>query len=161
VRFDDCDIHHVIHWTRDGVTDLKNLIPLCSLHHHLVHEGGWTLTLQPDRTITLIRPDGSTAFEGRTTKQRPAAPTPQPITVDDVREAVADGLADALARRRGPLPERRRLTRPASIRGSTGTSTGADANSSAHPRSEPDRRKPPRRRCPSRRAVTPRRWDTR
>jgi hypothetical protein len=68
-------------------------VPLFSVHHHLVHEGGWTLRLQPDRTVTVLRPDGSTAFEGRTTNQRPAAPTPQPTTVDDVREAVADGAA--------------------------------------------------------------------
>ena len=33
-------------------------------HHHHVHEGGWTLTLKPDRTITLHRPDGTLAYEG-------------------------------------------------------------------------------------------------
>ena len=60
VRFGDCEIHHVIEWIRQrGPTDLDNLVPLCSRHHHTVHEGGWTLTLHPDRTITLRRPDGS------------------------------------------------------------------------------------------------------
>ena len=41
VVFDRCDIHHVIEWLRLGSTDLDNLLPLCSKHHHLVHEGRW------------------------------------------------------------------------------------------------------------------------
>ena len=66
VRFADCDIHHVIEWDHHGPTDLANLLPLCSRHHHLVHEGGCRLTLHPDRTITLTRPDGTLHFEGST-----------------------------------------------------------------------------------------------
>ncbi|MBA3803948.1 MAG: HNH endonuclease [Acidimicrobiia bacterium] len=66
VLFGDCQIHHVIWWERFGLTDLDNLIPLCSRHHHMVHEGGWTLTLNPDRTITLHRPDGTLSFQGST-----------------------------------------------------------------------------------------------
>ena len=34
-------------WDHGGPTDLDNLLPLCTTHHHLVHEGGWTLTLAP------------------------------------------------------------------------------------------------------------------
>jgi len=41
VRFDDCDIHHLKEWREGGVTDVVNLIPLCSKHHHLIHEGRW------------------------------------------------------------------------------------------------------------------------
>ncbi len=73
VRFEHCRIHHVRWWDHHGPTDLANLIPLCSEHHHLVHEGGWTLTLRPDRTITLHRPDRTTFFEGRTADRRAAA----------------------------------------------------------------------------------------
>ena len=58
VSFEHCRIHHVTDWTHGGHTDLDQLVPLCATHHHLVHEGGWTLTLDPDRTITLVRPDG-------------------------------------------------------------------------------------------------------
>ena len=36
-----------------------NLLPLCEAHHHLVHEGGWTLTMTPDRVVTWTRPDGT------------------------------------------------------------------------------------------------------
>ena len=71
VGFDDCDIHHVRPWSAGGVTDLDNLLPLCSRHHHLVHEGGWTLTLRSDRTITWCRPDGSIHFDGSTVDVAP------------------------------------------------------------------------------------------
>ena len=71
VRFAACRIHHVDWWDHHGPTDLANLVPLCARHHHLVHEGGWTLTLKPDRTITLRRPDGSLAHEGTTTDRTP------------------------------------------------------------------------------------------
>ena len=49
--------HHIVHWANGGKTVLPNLISLCHFHHHSVHEGGWTLTLDPDRTLTLHRPD--------------------------------------------------------------------------------------------------------
>lgn len=56
--FDRCEIHHVLPYEQWGPTDLANLVPLCWIHHHLVHEGGWTLTLDPRRTITITRADG-------------------------------------------------------------------------------------------------------
>ncbi len=56
-----CQAHHVIHWTppQNGPTDLANLVPLCSRHHHLAHEGGWQLVLEPDRALHLHQPDGA------------------------------------------------------------------------------------------------------
>ena len=71
VGFDHCDIHHVNPWTPTGRTDLDNLLPLCSRHRHLVHEGGWTLTLRSDRTITLCRPDGTIHHDGSTVDVAP------------------------------------------------------------------------------------------
>jgi hypothetical protein len=41
VRFGDCDIHHLKEWNHGGATNLENLTPLCSRHHHLIHEGQW------------------------------------------------------------------------------------------------------------------------
>lgn len=54
-----CQAHHIREWERGGKTDLDNLIPLCSRHHHQVHEGGWRLRLQPDRSLEIHRPDGT------------------------------------------------------------------------------------------------------
>ena len=38
---------------------LANLLPLCETHHHLVHEGGWNLTIDDQRHVTWYRPDGT------------------------------------------------------------------------------------------------------
>ncbi|MEM9650799.1 MAG: DUF222 domain-containing protein [Actinomycetota bacterium] len=53
-----CQAHHILEWDNGGRTDLNNLVPLCSTHHHRVHEGGWHIKLAPDRTLHIHRPDG-------------------------------------------------------------------------------------------------------
>ncbi len=63
-RFDGCDRppswcqgHHIREWVRDhGPTDLENLILLCHQHHHLVHEGGWSITGTASRNLTFHPP---------------------------------------------------------------------------------------------------------
>jgi hypothetical protein len=73
VAFDRCRIHHIIWWLNGGNTDLDNLLPLCEQHHHLVHEGNWTLSMTPDRVCTWTRPDNTIWHTGPTinrTKQR-------------------------------------------------------------------------------------------
>ncbi len=60
VPFEHTQIHHITWFRLGGSTDIDNLLPLCSRHHHLVHEGGWTLHLAPDRTLTITRPHGHT-----------------------------------------------------------------------------------------------------
>lgn len=59
--FDRCDVHHTLEWAQHrGPTDLEHLIPLCSYHHHRVHEGRWRLQLDPStRALTVSFPDGS------------------------------------------------------------------------------------------------------
>ena len=70
--FRHCEIHHVVWRSLGGPTDLENLIPICVRHHHLVHEGGWTLHLAPDRTLTVTRPDGTTDTHQLPTVRTPA-----------------------------------------------------------------------------------------
>lgn len=52
--------HHIRFWSRQGRTEVSNLVLVCGRHHHLVHEGGWTLTGDPNVPTGLIftRPDG-------------------------------------------------------------------------------------------------------
>jgi hypothetical protein len=69
VRFDQCAVHHVRWWRHGGSTDLENLLPLCSRHHHAAHEGGWQLALQPDRTLTITLPDGRVMTTGPPTRR--------------------------------------------------------------------------------------------
>ncbi len=72
VPFAHCRIHHIRWWWNHlGPTNLDNLIPLCERHHHLVHEGGWTLTMTPDRVATWTRPDGTIARHGTTINRAP------------------------------------------------------------------------------------------
>ena len=61
-----CEAHHVVHWIDLGPTNLGNIALLCSHHHHLCHEGGWTMQhgTGPPGRFEFRRPDGSTlAFE--------------------------------------------------------------------------------------------------
>ncbi len=37
------DAHHVMHWIDGGNTSLDNTLLLCSRHHRLLHEGGFTI----------------------------------------------------------------------------------------------------------------------
>jgi hypothetical protein len=64
VHYDRCQLHHVIWWRHGGRTDLGNLIPLCTHHHHRVHDDGWQLELGPNRELTVRFPDGSVRSTG-------------------------------------------------------------------------------------------------
>lgn len=64
VKFDHCKPHHVHFWEHGGPTDLNNLLPLCSIHHHRVHNCGWKLTLLSNRTLTITYPDGTIQTTG-------------------------------------------------------------------------------------------------
>src|SRR5690625_682003 len=41
-----CDAHHVDPWKTGGPTSISNAVLLCSHHHHAVHAGIWTVTMQ-------------------------------------------------------------------------------------------------------------------
>jgi len=53
--FDNCNVHHIEYWENGGLTDLSNMVPLCSRHHHAAHEGGWKLQLDPETRELTIR----------------------------------------------------------------------------------------------------------
>ncbi|NCZ70571.1 MAG: HNH endonuclease, partial [Actinobacteria bacterium] len=56
VPYHRCQIHHIDYWENGGRTDMSNQLPLCNKHHHAVHEGGWTLTLDlATRAVTFTR----------------------------------------------------------------------------------------------------------
>ncbi len=58
-RFPGChctrfvDAHHVEHWAHGGETKLGNLVTLCPFHHRLVHEGGFTVTMNDGAPVFL------------------------------------------------------------------------------------------------------------
>lgn len=55
---DVVDAHHIQHWSTGGETRLDNLMLLCSQHHKLVHEGGFTLQRDYQNHWFFKRPDG-------------------------------------------------------------------------------------------------------
>ena len=55
VIFDHCNVHHIDYWEKGGSTDLGNMVPLCSRHHHAAHEGGWKLKLDSETRELTIR----------------------------------------------------------------------------------------------------------
>jgi hypothetical protein len=52
------DLHHVVWWSQGGRTDLDNGAWLCSFHHWLIHEGGWSLRRDADRGYVFTAADG-------------------------------------------------------------------------------------------------------
>lgn len=86
IGFSRCRIHHVEWFTRGGRTVLANLLPLCETHHHLVHEGGWNLMIDADRSVTWVRPDGTIwhidSGPSRRPVRSPRHPGPAPPATD-------------------------------------------------------------------------------
>ena len=52
------DAHHIHHWADGGDTSLENLTLLCTHHHTLLHEGGFTIHRDSNGGIFYRRPDG-------------------------------------------------------------------------------------------------------
>ena len=52
--FDWCEIHHLHPWERGGLTDLDNLVPLCSYHHHLIHDCDTEPEVLPNRVLRVV-----------------------------------------------------------------------------------------------------------
>ncbi|MEZ5114620.1 MAG: DUF222 domain-containing protein [Candidatus Nanopelagicales bacterium] len=67
---DRCQPHHLHHWADGGPTDVSQMACLCTHCHHLVHEGGYQLTGNPEDDLTTLRPDG--------TQLGPTHPAPSP-----------------------------------------------------------------------------------
>jgi hypothetical protein len=56
----DCDIDHTETWAETGVTDSKDLAPLCRPEHCIRHRTGWTYEPLPDVDYLWTSPLGTT-----------------------------------------------------------------------------------------------------
>jgi hypothetical protein len=61
--------HHIQHWGHDGATEPDNLIILCSKHHRLVHEGGFSVQGTPGAWVFRTA-------DGRRVETRPCTVEP-------------------------------------------------------------------------------------
>jgi hypothetical protein len=59
-----------MHWADGGETKLSNLITLCTFHHRLVHEGGFSLRATDDGVFVFSTPDGQRLSERGRIEQR-------------------------------------------------------------------------------------------
>ena len=74
--------HHIEHWLHGGNTSLDNLVMLCTFHHHLVHEGGWTMDAE-DGALVFLSPAGKSF-----------APEPPRASVEDAQVWLRGCAAD-------------------------------------------------------------------
>jgi hypothetical protein len=65
--------HHIQHWARGGPTSLDNLVQLCSYHHHLVHEGGFSVERRGKHGLGFRRPDGRVIAAAPAARRPPGA----------------------------------------------------------------------------------------
>jgi hypothetical protein len=52
------DCHHIVWWSKGGRSTLDNAAWLCAFHHWLVHERGWSMRREKDRSFTFLYPNG-------------------------------------------------------------------------------------------------------
>jgi hypothetical protein len=69
VRYDRCKLHHIVWWRNGGRTDLANLLPVCTHHHTKIHDGGWEVSLDSHRALTIRFPDGTVHNTGPPTRR--------------------------------------------------------------------------------------------
>ena len=74
---EDCRAHHITYWENGGRTDLNVGIAICrgAGHHRLIHEGGWTITGDPNTEVTFHDPDGDPRGSTRSRKPPKHIPT--------------------------------------------------------------------------------------
>ena len=68
-RFPGCDHrrfvhgHHIQHWAHGGATSLDNLVTVCSYHHQLLHEGGYSVQRSGANRFCFFTPRGKPISE--------------------------------------------------------------------------------------------------
>jgi hypothetical protein len=55
--------HHIRHWSHGGPTSLRNLVLLCTHHHRLLHEGGYSIKSEGIGTLGFRGPRGERIAE--------------------------------------------------------------------------------------------------
>jgi hypothetical protein len=147
--FSRCHQHHVVYREHGGRTTVSNFVPACSKHHHDIHDRGWRLTIDAERTLRWYRPDGSpyaelpqTRLDGRGTTR--ADDVPGAVSSAERRpEADAEAEAD---RRAASAPTGGAPPLPTPVPGASPSAEPPDpaAHSASPPRpSRPRQRRPP------------------
>ena len=88
-----CRAHHVLWWSKNGPTDLENLVLVCDDCHHKIHDHGWQVHQNPDTGKYHLKPPNPTNTNEshrapRSRKPRPAnsTDTAKPSNADPTEE---------------------------------------------------------------------------
>ena len=60
-----CKAHHIIWWSKDGPTDLDNLLLVCDDCHKKIHLHGWTVHQHPKTRKYYLKPPNPTEATGQ------------------------------------------------------------------------------------------------
>ena len=48
-----CEVHHITEWFRGGLTDIDNLVLVCTGCHHSIHDDGWVVHRNKERHLRV------------------------------------------------------------------------------------------------------------
>ncbi len=86
-----CRAHHIVWWSKNGPTDLDNLVLVCDDCHHKIHDDGWQVHRDPDTGKYHLKPPN------------PANTHSQPIPIATVQAGMSTDNPN-------PKPDLARLT---------------------------------------------------
>ena len=69
-----CQAHHIIWWSKNGPTNLDNLVLVCNDCHHKIHDDGWQVHKHPKTGKYQLKPPT------HPTSKRPAVSSSEPPT---------------------------------------------------------------------------------
>jgi len=87
--------HHLEHWIDGGETTSDNMTLLCTYHHRMLHEGGFSIAKEADETLRFITADGRTIprngyrlddFVDDDVSEADDGPSAEGFCTDEVRE---------------------------------------------------------------------------
>ena len=77
-----CRAHHIIWWSKNGPTDVDNLVLVCDDCHHKIHDHGWQVYKHPETAKYHLKPPNPT---------KPNAVTKTPTARDDSSDGSVTG----------------------------------------------------------------------
>ena len=77
-----CRAHHIIWWSKNGPTDVDNLVLVCDDCHHKIHDHGWQVYKHPETGKYQLKPPNPT---------KPNAVTKTPTARDDSSDGSVTG----------------------------------------------------------------------
>ena len=124
-----CRAHHIIWWSKNGPTDVDNLVLVCDDCHHKIHDHDWQVYKHPETGKYKLKPPGTTG----TTKHNPAGNT---STTGNRATQTEQGSAIRTDSDRTEQP-RQTQTRPSNPDPDPASQTDPDQTQQARPR-KPD-----------------------